>query len=87
MPEPIRFGMVAPCPRCHLTGKQAAPAMSKADLTARRLDRLWREAKGQEPLPRPPRTVPCERCNGRGFLPREVADVDTDDPGPVVVSE
>ena len=73
MPSPwserLVFGMVVPCPRCHLTGKQPAPAMTKADAAERRRQNLRREAEGLDPLPKPPRTVPCERCGGKGHLP------------------
>ena len=69
MTDRLVFGMMVPCPKCDLSGHQAAPPMSKGERDERKRENKRRELAGAEPLPRPPRTVACARCGGRGVIP------------------
>lgn len=66
IPSHVAFGALAPCPRCHSTGR-----VRHAADPAAAADRHRRRAHG-ETVPDPEPFDPCPRCDGAGFLPPPV---------------
>jgi hypothetical protein len=71
------LGQDVPCPRCHMTGEVAAPALTRGEQMSRARENARRRQARLAPLDPPPRWVTCPRCGGDGLIPaaQEVTEI------------